>query len=123
MSFADEVRVTFRRGDSAGVLRLAEAEVERARLAGDYRTARERYLASIELNEELGQPELVNAEYHNLASGPPPSGRGRCRPSARHSCSPNAPRRYWSSFVSKSRYATRTAGARLWTVEELWCRT
>jgi hypothetical protein len=38
-----------------------------ARLSGDYRTARERYLASIELNESLGQTETVNSEYHNLA--------------------------------------------------------
>lgn len=34
-SFQDEVRATFRRGDSAGVLRLARAEAERARAAGD----------------------------------------------------------------------------------------
>lgn len=35
MSFQQEVRATFRRGDSAGVLRLAEAEVARARAAGE----------------------------------------------------------------------------------------
>lgn len=35
MSFADDVRATFRRGDSAGVLRMAQAEVERARAAGE----------------------------------------------------------------------------------------
>ncbi|WP_305787177.1 tetratricopeptide repeat protein [Symbioplanes lichenis] len=35
MSFADEIRATFRRGDSAAVLRLAEAEVTRARAAGE----------------------------------------------------------------------------------------
>lgn len=35
MSFADDVRATFRRGDSAGVLRMARAEVERARAAGE----------------------------------------------------------------------------------------
>jgi hypothetical protein len=38
-----------------------------AHLSGDYRTARERYLASIELNGSLGQPEQVNVERHNLA--------------------------------------------------------
>lgn len=35
MSFPDEVRATFRLGDSAGVVRLATAERERARAAGD----------------------------------------------------------------------------------------
>jgi len=127
MSFQERVRATFRRGDSAGVLRLAAAEVGRARaagepagevealyamarvalrdddlpgaeelaraaldvavrsgvrrleerprhvlaavarLSGDYVEARDRYLASIELNQELGQAETVNSEYHNLA--------------------------------------------------------
>ncbi|GAA4670752.1 tetratricopeptide repeat protein [Phytohabitans rumicis] len=127
MSFEDEVRATFRRGDNAGVLRIAEAEVERARkagepageveglyamarvalrgddlpraevlarmaldvavlsgdrrleerprhvlaaaarISGDYARARDLYLASIELNESLGQAETVNSEYHNLA--------------------------------------------------------
>jgi tetratricopeptide (TPR) repeat protein len=127
VTFEDEVRATFRRGDSAAVSRMAQAEVTRARsagdaageveglyalarvalrrddltraeelartalnvavrsgdrrleerprhvlaavarLAGDYATARDRYLASIELNEALGQPETVNSEYHNLA--------------------------------------------------------
>jgi tetratricopeptide (TPR) repeat protein len=127
MSFPDRVRATFRRGDSDGVLRMAAAEVDRARaagepageveglyamarvalrggdlprarelagralevavrsgdrrlperplhvlaaaarLAGDHAEARERYLASILLNEELGQAETVNSEYHNLA--------------------------------------------------------
>lgn len=33
--FADEVRATFRRGDDDGVLRLARAEVDRARAAGE----------------------------------------------------------------------------------------
>jgi hypothetical protein len=127
MSFQEEVRATFRRGDSDAVLRLAGAERQRAqaagddaneveaiyamarvalrgddlpraeklalealevavksgdrrleerprhvlaavsRLAGDYVTARERYLKSIALNETLGQTETVNSEYHNLA--------------------------------------------------------
>lgn len=127
MEFQDAVHATFRRGDSGAVLRMAEAERLRARVAGDpagevaaidamtrvalrgedlaraeelalealdvavgsgdrwleerprhvlaavahlsgdYRTARERYLASIELNESLGQPEMVNSERHNLA--------------------------------------------------------
>jgi len=127
MSFEDDVRATFRRGDNDAVLRMAKAEVERARaagdpggevealyamarvavreddlpladvlasealtvaersgdkrleerprhvlaavtrMAGDYVGARELYLASIALNEELGQPEIVNSEYHNLA--------------------------------------------------------
>lgn len=35
MSFEDDVRATFRRGDSAGVLRMARAEIERARAAGE----------------------------------------------------------------------------------------
>ncbi|GIH20560.1 tetratricopeptide repeat protein [Rugosimonospora africana] len=35
MSFADDVRATFRRGDTAEVERMAEAEIERARAAGD----------------------------------------------------------------------------------------
>ncbi|MCE7002375.1 hypothetical protein LWC34_05950 [Kibdelosporangium philippinense] len=35
MSFEKEVRAAFRRGDSAEVLRMAGAEVERARAAGD----------------------------------------------------------------------------------------
>jgi pimeloyl-ACP methyl ester carboxylesterase len=38
-----------------------------ARLGGDYDLARERYLAGIELNDELGRPEAVNAEFYNLA--------------------------------------------------------
>ena len=37
-----------------------------ARLSEDYATARERYVASIELNEALGQLEAVHGEYHNL---------------------------------------------------------
>ncbi|SNY26123.1 alpha/beta fold hydrolase [Paractinoplanes atraurantiacus] len=125
--FEHEVRATFRRGDSEGVLRLARAEIDRARAAGepageveglyatarvalrggdlgraeqlarealdvavrsldprleerprhvlaavarmsgDYPVARERYLASIALNEALGQPEQVNSESYNLA--------------------------------------------------------
>ncbi|WP_306214065.1 tetratricopeptide repeat protein [Actinoplanes sp. RD1] len=35
MSFADETRAAFRRGDTAGVQRLAEAEAARARAAGE----------------------------------------------------------------------------------------
>jgi tetratricopeptide (TPR) repeat protein len=35
VSFADDVRATFRRGDSVGVLRLARTEIERARAAGE----------------------------------------------------------------------------------------
>jgi tetratricopeptide (TPR) repeat protein len=35
VSFEDDVRATFRRGDSAGVLRMARAEIERARAAGE----------------------------------------------------------------------------------------
>ncbi|GIF23629.1 pimeloyl-ACP methyl ester carboxylesterase [Actinoplanes tereljensis] len=126
-SFAEEIRATFRNGDDAAVTRMARAEIDRARaagepageveglyaiarvalrandlpraedlasaaldvavksgdrrleerprhvlaavarLSGDHAEARIRYLASIELNELLGQPELVNAEYHNLA--------------------------------------------------------
>ncbi|MEU8238434.1 alpha/beta fold hydrolase [Actinoplanes missouriensis] len=126
-SFADRVRATFRSGDDEGVLRLARAEIARARAArdpageiearyatarvalrrgdlsragelaqqaldvavrsgdrrleerprhvlaavarmsGDYAQARFRYLDSIALNEELGHPETVNSEYHNLA--------------------------------------------------------
>ncbi|GAA1642224.1 alpha/beta fold hydrolase [Actinoplanes couchii] len=38
-----------------------------ARLSGDHPLARDRYLASIALNESLGNTEQVNAEYHNLA--------------------------------------------------------
>ncbi|GAA2216036.1 hypothetical protein GCM10009850_115050 [Nonomuraea monospora] len=38
-----------------------------ARMSGDYRQAREQYLASIELNVALGQTEFVHSEYHNLA--------------------------------------------------------
>jgi proline iminopeptidase len=34
-SFADDVRAAFRRGDSAGALRMAGAEIERARAAGE----------------------------------------------------------------------------------------
>lgn len=127
MSFADDVRATFRRGDSEAVLAMARVEIERARaagdpggeveaiyamarlavrdgdlpraselagealavavragdnrleerprhvlaavarLSGDHMLARELYLASIALNEELGQPEMVNSEYHNLS--------------------------------------------------------
>ncbi|MFI5844531.1 tetratricopeptide repeat protein [Catenuloplanes sp. NPDC051500] len=125
--FAEEIRGAFRSGDGDAVLRMAEAEVARARAAGDpageveaiyamsrlalragdlsrggelaaaalevalrsgdrrledrprhvlaavarmsgeYLMARELYLASIALNEELGKPETVNSEYHNLA--------------------------------------------------------
>ncbi|WP_127502752.1 tetratricopeptide repeat protein [Actinoplanes solisilvae] len=127
MSFQDDVRSTFRRGDSDAVLRMASAELARARgagdaagevealyamsrvairggdltrgselagealdvaigsgsrlleerprhvlaavarLAGDYPLARDRYLASIELNAELGHDETVITEKHNLA--------------------------------------------------------
>ncbi|RSM51352.1 hypothetical protein DMB66_42030 [Actinoplanes sp. ATCC 53533] len=127
MKFQDTVHATLRCGDSGAVLRMAEAERLRARVAGDpagevvaidamtrvalrgedlaraeelalealgvavgsgdrrleerprhvlaavahlsgdYRTAHERYLASIELYESLGQPEMVNSERHNLA--------------------------------------------------------
>jgi hypothetical protein len=35
VTFADDVRTTFRTGDDAAVLRMARAEVERARAAGD----------------------------------------------------------------------------------------
>jgi tetratricopeptide (TPR) repeat protein len=35
MSFEDDVRATFRRGDSAGVLRMAQAEIGRARAASE----------------------------------------------------------------------------------------
>jgi len=38
-----------------------------ARLSGDFVLARERYLASIELNRELGQPQYVRTESYNLA--------------------------------------------------------
>ncbi len=38
-----------------------------ARLAGDHRLARERYLAGIELNRELGLDEQVTSESYNLA--------------------------------------------------------
>ncbi|MEV4348223.1 alpha/beta fold hydrolase [Actinoplanes sp. NPDC049596] len=125
--FENEIRGAFRRGDNDEVLRLAGAEIERARAAGepggeveglyatarvalrggdlaaaeklarealgvavssgerrleerprhvlaavarmsgDYAEARVRYRASIELNEELGQPEMVNSETYNLA--------------------------------------------------------
>jgi hypothetical protein len=36
-------------------------------MSGDHALARDRYLASIELNEELGQLEQVNSESYNLA--------------------------------------------------------
>ncbi|MDR7276497.1 tetratricopeptide repeat protein [Catenuloplanes atrovinosus] len=125
-SFAELIRSTFRRGDTAEVVRLAEAEVARARaegdpagqvealyalarvaarggdldesrrlagealavavragerrleerprhvlaavtrLSGDLLGARTLYEANIALNEELGRPEHVNAETHNL---------------------------------------------------------
>jgi len=127
MSFQDDVRAAFRRGDSAGVVRMAQSELERARagaeaagevealyalarvalrgddlnraeelaqhalrvalrtgdrrleerprhvlaavarLSGDHALARDRYLASIELNGALGQSEHVDSEYHHLA--------------------------------------------------------
>ncbi|MFG1926902.1 tetratricopeptide repeat protein [Cryptosporangium sp. NPDC048952] len=38
-----------------------------ARLSGNYLLARERYLASIALNEELGRPDVVTSESYNLA--------------------------------------------------------
>jgi pimeloyl-ACP methyl ester carboxylesterase len=38
-----------------------------ARMSGDYAVARERYLDSIALNEELGQADTVASESHNLA--------------------------------------------------------
>jgi hypothetical protein len=37
------------------------------RMRGDLQAASELYRASIALNEELGRPETVNSEYHNLA--------------------------------------------------------
>jgi tetratricopeptide (TPR) repeat protein len=35
VSFEDDVRAAFRRGDNAGVMRMAKAEIERARAAGE----------------------------------------------------------------------------------------
>lgn len=127
MTFADEIRAAFRRGDNTEVLHLAEAEVARARAAGepaaeveglyatarvalregdlpraedrasraldvalrtgdrrmeerprhvlaavarmggDHALARDRYLASIDLNRDLGQQEQVTSESYNLA--------------------------------------------------------
>jgi tetratricopeptide (TPR) repeat protein len=127
MGFQDDIRAAFRRGDSAAVVRMAQAEIERARarqdpagevearyalarvalrdddlaraeglaqqalevalrsgdrrleerprhvlaavarLSGDHALARDRYLASIELNRALGQPDQVGSEQHNLA--------------------------------------------------------
>lgn len=127
MSFQDQIRAAFRRGEAAEVRRLAEAGVRRARavvepadeveglyalarlalrqgelgeaerlaeqaldvavraadrrleerprhvlaavarMRGDHALARERYLASIELNRDLGQPEQVSSETYNLA--------------------------------------------------------
>ncbi|WP_051807193.1 tetratricopeptide repeat protein [Actinoplanes subtropicus] len=80
-------RVALRAGDLAQAEELASAALEVAvrsgdrrleerprhvlaavaRLSGDHAEARTRYLASIALNDQLGQPELGNAEYHNLA--------------------------------------------------------
>ncbi|GLY02456.1 alpha/beta fold hydrolase [Actinoplanes sp. NBRC 101535] len=57
--------------ERSGVRRLEERPrhvlAAVARLSGRHAEARERYLTSIALNTELGQPELVNAEYHNLS--------------------------------------------------------
>jgi len=36
-------------------------------MSGDHLRARDLYLTSIELNQDLGRPEAVNAELHNLA--------------------------------------------------------
>ncbi|WP_326641151.1 hypothetical protein OIE67_16410 [Nonomuraea fuscirosea] len=62
MTFQNEARAAFRRGDLAGVLRLATTEAERAHLE-----ARRRHLASIDLYEALRLPAMVMAEQHKLA--------------------------------------------------------
>lgn len=127
MTFSTDVRAAFRRGETQAVVRMSEAEIERARAAGDpagevearYSLARvairggdltlgeararealavavragdraleerprhvlaavarmsgdlvracDLYRESIALNEELGRPETVNSELHNLA--------------------------------------------------------
>ncbi|ETK32906.1 hypothetical protein [Microbispora sp. ATCC PTA-5024] len=127
MSFSERVRSAFRRGETDTVVRMSEAEIERAqaagdpagevearyslarvairggdlrggqaralealevalrsgdrgleerprhvlagvaRMSGDLLRARDLYRESIALNEELGRPEMVNSEYHNLA--------------------------------------------------------
>ncbi|MEV6368046.1 tetratricopeptide repeat protein [Micromonospora musae] len=127
MNFSANVRAAFRRGESDAVVRMSEAEIERAqaagdpagevearyslarvairggdlpggeararealevalrsgdrgleerprhvlagvaRMSGDLLRARGLYRESIALNEELGRPETVNSEYHNLA--------------------------------------------------------
>ncbi|MEU6203181.1 tetratricopeptide repeat protein [Micromonospora musae] len=127
MNFSANVRAAFRRGESDAVVRMSEAEIERAqaagdpagevearyslarvairggdlpggeararealevalrsgdrsleerprhvlagvaRMSGDLLRARGLYQESIALNEELGRPETVNSEYHNLA--------------------------------------------------------
>ncbi|MEU8301178.1 tetratricopeptide repeat protein [Micromonospora sp. NPDC048909] len=127
MNFSDNVRSAFRRGETDAVVRMSEAEIERAqaagdpagevearyslarvairggdlaggeararealevalrsgdrsleerprhvlaavaRMSGDLLRARGLYLDSIALNEALGQPKMVNSEYHNLA--------------------------------------------------------
>ncbi|MEV5503427.1 hypothetical protein AB0M50_49295 [Nonomuraea fuscirosea] len=61
MTFQNEARAAFRRGDLAGVLRLAKAEAERAHLE-----ARRRH-PSIDLYEALRLPAMVMAEQHKLA--------------------------------------------------------
>jgi tetratricopeptide (TPR) repeat protein len=83
---ADMARVALRRGDFAGVRRWAEKGYEAAeplgdpgairiclhmraaadRMEGNLDRARELYLRSIELNEQLGNAGNVAGEHHNL---------------------------------------------------------
>ncbi|WP_326557484.1 tetratricopeptide repeat protein [Micromonospora sp. NBC_01796] len=88
MSFEESVRATFRRGDSDGVLRMARAEVERARSAGepageveglyamarvairgdDLRRAEELATAALEVAVRAGDRRLEERPRHVLAA-------------------------------------------------------
>lgn len=61
-NFTDDIRAAFRRGDNAGVLRMATAEIERARRAGDPAGEVESLyaLARVALRgDELGEAERL----------------------------------------------------------------
>lgn len=64
---SDALSVAVRVGDKRLEERPRHVLAAVARMTSDLVLARQLYLESIALNEELGQPETVTSEYHNLA--------------------------------------------------------
>ncbi|MEV6373711.1 tetratricopeptide repeat protein [Micromonospora musae] len=63
----EALEVALRSGDRSLEERPRHVLAGVARMSGDLLRARGLYRESIALNEELGRPETVNSEYHNLA--------------------------------------------------------